>query len=66
MPTNISFLYNPNKGGGTNARIASHSIGLSVLVFSTINHDLIPTTILILIQISTVCSIIGRKHPSWL
>ena len=39
----ISFLYNPNKG--VNARFASHSIRISVLTFSTINHGLMPTTI---------------------
>ena len=40
-----SFLYNPNKGG-INAKFASHSIGLSVaLAFSTISHNLMPTTI---------------------
>jgi len=39
------ILYNPNKGG-INTRFASHSIGLSVLAFSTISHDLMLTTIL--------------------
>ena len=33
------FLYNSNRWGGGNARIASHSIALSVLAFSTISHD---------------------------
>jgi len=39
-----SFLYSPNKGG-INAKFASHSIGLSVLTFSTISYELMPTTI---------------------
>ena len=37
----IRFLYKANRAY---ARFASHSIGLSVLAFSTISHSLVPTT----------------------
>ena len=39
-----SFLYNPTNMR-VNARFASHSIELSVLAFSTVSNDLMPTTI---------------------
>jgi len=41
-----SFLYNPSKGGGEfYARLFFSFNELSVLAFSTINHDLMPITI---------------------